>query len=128
VGALIHALLGCVLLFFPDPIVDPLGLPAPDPAIYANLAGAALLGLALALARASQSPEEHRTVIEATMVANVLAAAVLAVWLTALNADATTTGKAVLGVVAACLAVLGAIQAIGLRRRDPDSRPERKGL
>jgi peptidoglycan/LPS O-acetylase OafA/YrhL len=107
-----------VLLFFPDPIVDPLGVPAPDPAIYANLAGAVLLGLALALARASQRPEEHRTVIEATMVANVLAAAVLAVWLIALNTDATTTGKAVLGAVAACLAVLGAVQAVGLRQRE----------
>jgi hypothetical protein len=111
-------LVGCVLLFFPGPIVDPLGVPAPEPAIYANLAGAALLGLALALARASQSPEEHRTVIEATMVANVLEAAVLAVWLTALNPAATATGKAVLAVVAGCLAVLGGLQAVGLRRGD----------
>jgi hypothetical protein len=121
VGALVHALVGCVLLFFPDPLVDALGVPAPDPAIYANLAGAALLGLAVALARASQSPQEHRAVIEAATVADVLAAAVLAVWLLALNADdATTTGKAVLGVVAACLAVLAALQAAGLRRRDQE--------
>ena len=39
--------------------------------------------------------------------------------MTALNADATTTGKAVLGIVAACLAVLGGVQAVGLRRGDP---------
>jgi drug/metabolite transporter (DMT)-like permease len=119
VDALVHALVGCVLLFFPGPLVDALGVPSPDPAIYANLAGAALLGLALALARASQSPEDHRSVIEATTVANVLAAAVLAVWLIALNADATATGKAVLGVVAASLAVLAALQATGLRRHGP---------
>jgi hypothetical protein len=111
---------GCVLLFFPGPLVDALGVPSPEPAIYANLAGAVLLGLAVALARASQSPEEHRAVIEAATVANVLAAAVLAVWLLALNADATTTGKAVLGTVAGCLAVLGALQAVGLRRRDQE--------
>jgi len=113
--ALIAALLGALLLFFPGSIVDPLGVPDPDPAIYANLAGALLIGFALALGRSVRRPEESRTVVEAAMVANALSAAVLVVWLAALDNDATTTGKVVLGLVAAGLAALAALQARALR-------------
>lgn len=113
--AMLNALLGGVLLFFPGPLVEALGVPDADPSIYANLAGALLIGFAFALARASRAPAENRAVIEAVMVANVLSAAVLAVWLTALDSDATATGKAVLGTVAGGLAVLAGLQATALR-------------
>jgi drug/metabolite transporter (DMT)-like permease len=113
--ALLTALVGAVLLFFPSSLVDALGVPDADPSIYANLAGALLIGYAFALARASRSPADNKAVIEAVFVANVLCAAVLALWLTALDSDATATGKAVLGVIAGGLAVLAALQATALR-------------
>jgi drug/metabolite transporter (DMT)-like permease len=115
--ALVDALLGALLLFFPQSLVDALGVPAPDPAIYANLAGAVLIGFAFLLARTIQRPEAGRTVMEAVIVANALSAVVLVIWLTALDNGATATGKAVLGVVAASLAALAALHARALRGR-----------
>jgi drug/metabolite transporter (DMT)-like permease len=115
VDALLTALLGAFLLFFPGALVDALGVPAPDPSIYANLAGAVLLGFAFLLSRTIQRPEAGRTVMEAATVTNLLAAVVLVIWLTALDNGASATGKAVLGVVAGGLAAVGALQARELR-------------
>jgi drug/metabolite transporter (DMT)-like permease len=113
--AMIAALLGALFLFYPSSIVDPLGLPSPDPAIYANLAGALLVGFAFALGRSLRRPEFSRPVVEAAMIANALSAAVLVVWLAALDDGATTTGTAVLGVVAGALAALALLQGRALR-------------
>jgi MYXO-CTERM domain-containing protein len=117
VNALVDALLGCVLLFFPEELVDALGLPASDPAIYANLAGAMLLGVAVGLAGASRAPEGQPALADAVLVADGLGAVVLIVWVTVLDSGATAVGTAVLSVAAAALAALAALLALR-RRRD----------
>jgi hypothetical protein len=117
--ALVTALVGLVLLFFPQQLVDAVGLPDPEPAIYANLAGAALVGLAVALVRAAETPVLHRGVIEASVAVKLLWAVVVIVWGTALELDAGTRGTAVLGAVAGVFAVLAALEADGLRKVVP---------
>lgn len=114
VDALATALLGLVLLFFPRPVADGLGLPEADPAVYANLAGAVLLGLALALVRAADAPGRHRAIVEGSAVAKGLAAVVLVLWLTALDARVEVRGVTALALVAAGLAALAALQARAL--------------
>src|SRR6476620_6088915 len=113
--AMLTALLGALFLFYPTSIVDRLGLPSPDPSIYANLAGALLIGFAFALGRSVRRPESSRPVVEAAMIANALAAAVLVVWLAALDNGATTTGTVVLGVVAGLLGLAALLEARALR-------------
>ncbi|MDX6554587.1 MAG: hypothetical protein QOD86_782 [Miltoncostaeaceae bacterium] len=108
-----------MLLFFPEQLVDRLAIPNPEPAIYANLAGAALVGLAVALVRAAETPVLHRGVIEASIAVKLLWAVVVIVWGTALELDAGTRGTAVLGAVAGVFAVLAALEADGLRRVVP---------
>ncbi len=119
VDALLTALVGLLLLFFPRRLVEISGVPDPDPSIYANLAGAALLGLALALVRAAETPVLHRAVIEASIAVKVLWAVVVVLWATALDLGVGARGTAVLVVVAGAFAVLAALEAEGLRRVVP---------
>lgn len=117
--ALATALVGLLLLFFPRQAVTASGVPDPDPAVYANLAGAALLGLALALVRAAEAPVMNRGLIEASIAVKTLWAVVVLVWATALDLDAGARGTAVLSAVAVLFAVLAALEAEGLRRVVP---------
>jgi hypothetical protein len=117
--ALMTALIGLLLLFFPERLVDLAGIPDPEPAIYANLAGAGLVGLAVALVRAAETPVLHRGVIEASIAVKLLWAVVVIVWGAALELDAGARGTAVLGAVAGLFAVLAALEADGLRRVVP---------
>jgi hypothetical protein len=117
--ALATALIGFLLLFFPEQIVDAAGIPDPDPAIYANLAGAALLGLAIALTRAVETPVLNRAVIEGSIVVKTVWAVVVALWATVLDSQAGATGTAVLAVVAGVFLVLAALEAEALRRLIP---------
>jgi hypothetical protein len=119
IDALATALVGLLLLFFPEQLVELSGVPDPEPSIYANLAGAALVGLAVALVRAAETPVLHRGVIEASVAVKGLWAVVVVVWGTALELDAGTRGTVVLGAVAGLFALLAALEADGLRRVVP---------
>lgn len=119
VDALVTALIGLLLLFFPRQVVDAAGIPDPDPAIYANLAGAALLGLAIALSRAVEMPVLNRAVIEASVVVKAVWAVVVALWVTVLDSGTGATGTAVLAAVAGAFLILAALEAEGLRRLIP---------
>ncbi len=117
--ALLTALVGLLLLFFPSRLVELAEVPDPEPAVYANLAGAALLGLAVALVRAAETPVLHRGVIEASVAVKALWAVVVVLWATALDLGAGARGTAVLAIVAGAFAVLAAVEADGLRRVVP---------
>lgn len=49
VDASINLVLGLLLLFFPGPLVDALGMPKSDQAFYPSILGAVLFGIAIAL-------------------------------------------------------------------------------
>ena len=49
IDAIINLVLGVLLIFFPGPVVDALGVPAADPAFYPSILGAVLFGIGIAL-------------------------------------------------------------------------------
>ena len=68
-----NLLAGLVLLFFYRPVVALIGWPDTGVTIYANVLGAALIGLSLAVLFAANHPERSRDTILAGIVAKGLA-------------------------------------------------------
>jgi hypothetical protein len=71
---------GLVCLLFYRPAVTLIGWPDTDVPIYANVLGAALIGLSLAILFAANHPESSRETILASIVAKVLAGLVIIYW------------------------------------------------
>jgi hypothetical protein len=71
---------GLVCLLFYRPAVTLIGWPDTDVPIYANVLGAALIGLSLAILFAANHPESSRDTILASIVAKVLAGLVIIYW------------------------------------------------
>lgn len=72
-----NVLAGVVLLFFYRPVVELIGWPDTGATIYANVLGAALIGLSLAVLFAANRPEQSRGTILAGIVAKGLAGVVI---------------------------------------------------
>jgi hypothetical protein len=72
-----NLLAGFVLLFFYRPVVALIGWPDTDVPIYANVLGAALIGLSLAVLFAANHPDRSRDAILASIVAKALAGVVI---------------------------------------------------
>jgi hypothetical protein len=85
-----------------DGLYEFLGLPVPEPAWYAQLLGVALLAVAL-VEWATVGGPAQRQVSRALAPCNVLAAAVLAVWLARGESGADVHGEALLWTIAASL-------------------------
>jgi hypothetical protein len=98
-----------------DRLYEAVGLPAPDPAWYAQLLGAVLVAFALVEWALAGKPGE-RAVTFAAAVGSLLAAGILAVWLLAGESGAETAGVIGLWSVVGFLAVAAAIHAIVLVR------------
>ncbi len=75
-----NLLAGLVLLFFYRPVVELIGWPDTDAPIYANVLGAALIGLSLAVLFAAGHPERSRDTILASIVAKGLAGVTILYW------------------------------------------------
>jgi hypothetical protein len=73
-------LAGLVLLLFYRPVVTLIGWPDTDTPIYANVLGAALIGLSLAVWFAANHPEQSRDTILASVVAKGLAGVIILYW------------------------------------------------
>ena len=73
-------LAGLVLLFFYRPLVALIGWPDTETPIYANVLGAALIGLSLVVWFAANHPEQSRGAILASIVAKVLAGVIILYW------------------------------------------------
>jgi hypothetical protein len=78
--AAFNFLAGLVALFFYRPAVALIGWPDTETPIYANVLGAALIGLSPAVWSAANRPEQSRGTILASIVAKVLAGAAVLYW------------------------------------------------
>jgi hypothetical protein len=99
-----------------DGLVELFGLPAPEPAFYAQLLGAALVAFAV-VEWTQAGKEAERAVTVAAAVGSALAAAILVVWLAAGETGADTHGLVALWSVAVFLALGAAIHVVVLNRR-----------
>lgn len=72
-----NLLAGLILLFFYRPVVELIGWPDTGVTIYANVLGAALIGLSLAVLLAANDPDQSRGTILAGIVAKGLAGLVI---------------------------------------------------
>ena len=96
-----------------------LGLPAPKPALYAQLLGAALVALAIVEWAIAGKPGQ-REVARGVAVGSALAAALIVVWLLVGDLRANGHGQVILWFVAAFLALEAALHArAATRPRDP---------
>ena len=85
-----------------DALYEWLGIPAPEPAWYAQLLGCALLAVALVEWATAGGPGE-REVSRMVAVGNVLAAVVLVVWLAGGESGADVHGQILLWTIAVSL-------------------------
>ena len=108
-------LIGVLLLLATwDGLYDTLDLPKPDPALTAQLGGAALVGLAYLLWMAAARPELIGAVAGAGAIAQGGGAVVIAAWLIFRDTDQLgidTLGMVILIVTAVVLALLALAQA-----------------
>lgn len=110
--ALLDVGLGVLLLLASwEGLYELLGLPAPEPAIFAELAGVLLLAFAYLLWVAPDYTVLARRVSEAAALANGLAAALLALWLASRPDGVSLLGGILMGALAAGLAVLAWLEA-----------------
>ena len=93
-----------------DALFEFLGLPVPKPALYAQLLGAALIGLAIVEWLVAGRPGQ-REVALGVAVGSALGALVLAVWLVRGETGAEDRGIVILVFVAAFLALEAALHA-----------------
>ncbi len=96
-----------------DGLYEVFGLPLPEPPFYAQLLGAALVAFAIVEWTLAGTPAE-RTVTLAAAVGSAIAAAVLAVWLLAEDAELDVHGQVALWSVVAFLTLAAAIHAVVL--------------
>ena len=87
-----------------DRLYEVLGLPVPEPAFYAQLLGVALLAIAL-IEWATAGKPGQLEVSRMVAAGNLLAAAILTVWLAAGQSGADTHGEVILWSIAASLAL-----------------------
>ena len=73
-------LAGLVLLLFYRPVIALIGWPDTETPIYANVLGAALIGLSLAVWFAANHPELSRDTILASIIAKGLAGIIILYW------------------------------------------------
>lgn len=106
--ALYGLVLGLLLLAGSwDGLYAALDLPVPKPALYAQIAGVAMLAYAYLLWTA----RDPRWLAAPTAVANAVAAAVIVVWLAAGKVNADALGTTLLALVAAGLVAFAVVEA-----------------
>lgn len=117
VDAISNAALAAFLLAATwDALYDFFGLPLPEPPIYAQLLGAALVAFAIVEWKLAGSSAE-RAVTLAAAVGSAIAAGVLAIWLLAADTGLDAHGLVALWSVAAFLAAAAVVHTIVLSRR-----------
>jgi hypothetical protein len=98
---------GLVCLLFYRPVVALIGWPDTDVPIYANVLGAALIGLSLAVLFAANHPESSRDTILASIVAKVLAGIIIVYWVFLAGVELPSPWLLPAAVVVQVLFVLG---------------------
>jgi hypothetical protein len=121
VNSVVALVLGVVLLAATwTALFEHLSKFRPVPWIYAQLAGAAFVGLAWMLWSASKDPGAQRTLTQGSAIVNLVAFACVAVWLFSNDRGIPSSGSVgswVFDVTAVILAVLGVLEARVFWRR-----------
>jgi hypothetical protein len=94
-----------------DDLFLALGIPPPEPAIFAELAGVLLLGFAYLLWVAPVYAVLARRVTEVAAVSNAVAAALIALWLASRPDGLELLGGLLMGALAVALAVVAWLEA-----------------
>jgi hypothetical protein len=116
INAAFFLVFGGLLLLAPTTdLYESLGLPVAEPEVYAQLAGGAMLVIALLLWEAPVDPVLERHVGRAAAMANALTALVLFLWLVTGEIDAERGGQVILGAAAVISAAFAAIELRYLR-------------
>lgn len=102
-----------------DDLYDTLDIPQPRPWVYAQLLGAALLGLAWIAWHAASAPAATRVVAQGLAIADVIGFVIISVWVFSDDAGIPSSGSLgswIFDITAVVLAVLGVLEARAFRR------------
>ncbi|WP_420998003.1 hypothetical protein ACKI2N_010395 [Cupriavidus sp. 30B13] len=124
--ALLQLLLGIVLLLSPfTTLYSALQLPQPQPPLYGQLLGVALIGLALLLWQATINGQLTVAVARTVGQVNLVSAVLIVAWMLMLDLPVQGAGKIWLPVLAAVLAFFAAVQLPAAKRVRVREREER---
>lgn len=122
IDSLINVLLGIVLLLFPKPAVEALGLPPIETAFYPNILGAVLIGIGIALLiEWRRKPARPAGLgLGGAVAINLCGGIVLAGWLLVGGLDIPLRGQILFWGLVAVLAGISAIEIVAAGGRPPD--------
>jgi hypothetical protein len=111
IDAVINLALGLLLILFPHNVVRWLGVPVPDTTFYANILGAVLFGIGLALLiERFHFLEMQGLGLDGAIVVNICGAGALALWLIFGDLQIPTRGYLFLGAIAVLILGLGMVE------------------
>lgn len=105
--AIFNGLAGLILYFFYQPVIQFALLPNTDKPIYANVLGAALIGLSLDVWFAAKDPDRLREAILAGIITRLLVAPAILYWLLIAGIDLPPLWLGLSAVGAQVLLILG---------------------
>lgn len=108
--AIINLLLGVLLLIFPKPLVDFLGIPSATNSFYPSLLGAVLFGIGIALLIQQYLPKIGGLGLGGAVSINLCGGLVLAYWLQMGGLELPTRGFVFLWVVVLILVILSLME------------------
>ena len=118
VDAIFNGLAGLILYFFYKPIIQLILFPDTNKPLYANVLGAALIGLSLDVWFASNDPDRLREAIWAGIITRLLVAPAILYWLFIGGIDLPPVWLGVLAVAAQVVLIAGeALYLYSSRRR-----------
>ena len=116
--ALVNLALGGLLLVFPEPLVDALGVPPAESAFYPSILGGVLIGIggALLVERARPSTAGRGLGLAGAVVINLCGGMVLAGWLLFADLALPPRGSLLLWLLVALLVGLSLLELVRSRR------------
>ena len=118
IDAVINLALGLLLILFPRNVVLWLGVPVPDSTFYANILGAVLFGIGLALLIERFRLLQMRGLgLDGAIVINICGAGALALWLIFGDLQLSTRGYLFLGAIAVLILGLGMVEWVAKWRK-----------
>ncbi len=120
--AAINLGLGLLLVWFPDSLVQILGVPATDSGFYPAILGAVLfgIGIALLIEAKSTSRETAGLGLSGAMAINLCGGAVLGAWLVLGGLDLPLRGTVLLWVLVVVLVGISLLEVSQAKRRADD--------
>ena len=121
VDAVVNLALGVLLLVFPRPLVELLGVPATPDAFYPSILGAVLFGIGLALLIELFRPSLGGLGLGGAIAINLSGGLVLAMWLLAGKLELPARGYALLWALVFVLVGISSTEALASTRSETGS-------